>query len=207
MNIFSFKIIGKAVVFFEALMVMLTILGIVMVLTMGENMDFGISNLTLVPDDADLLNNYTDIRLQLKDDPALQPQLLITETKIKVENTSLFQFPIIVLLLFLGAFSFTVLEQLRRMVKTVEEGNPFVTSNVRKIQVLAVLFMLVPVLSKILLEMMDAWIRATFEFEGLVLQESSMSAYPWIFTGFLFLTIGKIISEGIALREEQELTI
>ena len=207
MNISLFKVIKGVVILFEILMIGIPIFGVGHVVSKGADLSLGLSGLTLVPEDPDILLNYEDVSLRLKNDSLQQPALIITETKLKLEQASFLKFHIVIMIIAIGLFSVTILEQMRRMIKTVEDGDPFIRSNVWRINLLGTLFMLIPIVAKLILRLEYNWIESSFDFKGLIIRPVSIPNYPWIIMGFLLLTIGKIIAEGIKLKKEQELTI
>ncbi|MBV6645898.1 MAG: DUF2975 domain-containing protein [Cyclobacteriaceae bacterium] len=207
MNFSILKIIKVIIIIAEVAIVIVAFVLMGLLLSKGGDIDMSWSNLGLLPHDPDILKNYDDVALTFKDYPELKPQLLITETKIKLENTSLFVTPTVLIGLLLFVLSLFALEQLRRMIKTVAMGNPFIISNVWRIYSLGILFILIPLINKMAYGILNAWVRSNFEFDGLILHPFSMNNFPWILTGLLFFTIGRIMSEGINLKKEQDLTI
>ena len=207
MNNSLIKVIKWVVIFCQVSIVGATFFGAAVLLTQQDDLDLSISNLALLPTDDNLLNYSNDLGITLKANPNLDAQLLIKKTTIRIEDASLFTEPVLVILLCVGIFSMIILEQMRRMIKTVEEGNPFTKSNVWRITILGTMFLLVPVVARVLYIFYEKWIMNKFEFEGLTLASPSFTNLPWILAGFLFLTIGKILAAGIQLREDQDLTI
>jgi len=202
-----FKIINIIFLIVEGLLVVMPILAAVLFTSMNGNPDFNLSNLQLIPTDPNLLNHYEDHSVTLKGLPNEKVELMITETAIRVKETQLFLFPMLIIGLVFLVLGLVMLEMIRRMVKTVQQGDPFVKNNVMRINILGTIFLLVPLSTRFMYTGLDRWIKSNIEFTGLELQKSSISGLPWLLGGFLLFTIGKIILEGIKIKEEQSLTI
>ncbi len=169
---------------------------------------FQITGLTLLPIEKDILNTSGAVKLTYLKDSSVNPKILISETKLQLEKgISSVRTGFIAFLIFLCAVTVFGLEQLKRMIKTVEKGNPFIRANVWRVYILSTLLFLVPLFAKVGYYLLERWFVANFEFSGLVIHDNSISYFPWMLGGVLLLTIGKIMEQGIKLHNEQALTI
>jgi len=207
MKINFFKVMHGVFLLIELLFIVMAILGIIFLTSRDDNPDFKLSNLKLLPSDSNLLNHYQGINLTLKNFPNENVSLMVTETAIRIEDTQLFFFPLLLIVLVFLAIGLLILDMMRRMIKSVEKGDPFIIKNVMRINILGTVFMLVPLSARVMFYGLDQWIKSNIEFTGLELQKSSISELPWYLGGFLLLAIGRVFLEGIKLKEEQSLTI
>lgn len=99
------------------------------------------------------------------------------------------------------------LQQLILMIKSLDNGNPFIRDNVWRIYILATVVYLVPVFNLAFYLFNYFWIKSNFVLDGLQLNWQTPESGQWIIFGTLLITIGKIFEQGIKLREENELTV
>lgn len=182
------------------------LLGIFFIYSSFDISDIYIDGLSFLPENSEIKSE--DVSIAFKADPAVTTRVFISETQIHLENGFSYirtSFIIVVILCF--GLSIFGLEQLKKMINTVEAGDPFIRTNVWRIYILATLFFLTPLVIKLCFYFMHNWALTNFEFSGLVLRKQAVNYVPWMVAGVLLLTIGKIMEQGIKLREEQELTI
>ncbi|MEM9672776.1 MAG: DUF2975 domain-containing protein, partial [Bacteroidota bacterium] len=166
------------------------------------------SGISFLPEDQEIINKSESVSIAYKKDSTVSPKILVSETKIRVKNSiTSFKAQAIYLGVFFAALAIFGLEQLKRMIKTVETGTPFLRINVWRIYILSTLFFLVPLTANLGSYLQERWLISNFEFSGMVLEDNSINSFPWFMAGVLLLTIGKILEQGIKIQEEQDLTI
>lgn len=98
-------------------------------------------------------------------------------------------------------------QQLLLMIRSLENGNPFIKQNVWRIYMLATVIYLVPIFNLAFYLFNYLWIKSNFILEGLYINWTTPESGQWVIFGTLLITIGKIFERGIKLREENELTV
>ncbi|MGB3585642.1 MAG: DUF2975 domain-containing protein [Tunicatimonas sp.] len=200
------------IILFQISFIVIPIITGIMIYRMGDNgtgfttLEF--SGFSFVPEDQKVINEVESISIAFKKDLTIAPKILVSETIIRLEDGGeSFRTGIISLSILFVILAVFGLEQLKRMIKTVELGTPFVRINVWRIYILSTLFFLVPLMENINSYLQERWFISNFEFSGMMLKDDSMGFTPWFIAGVLLLTIGKIMERGIKIQEEQDLTI
>jgi hypothetical protein len=98
--------------------------------------------------------------------------------------------------------------QLRELVGSVREGNPFVTANVRRLRILGWILLLGYPIAQFLMGGINEWILSTAgpDIPGVqpVYDPFSLIA---VFGGLCLLVLGEVFAHGIELREDVEATV
>lgn len=164
--------------------------------------------LSLVPENDNILQESGEVMITFKPDPSIDSKLIVTETSIQMDGIiPELRVSFIILFVIIGSLWIIVVEQVRKMVESVADRNPFTRWNVRRIYVLAVASAAVPAISTGFHFLNKAWIQTNFDFSGLVLQGFSLNISSWFLTAVLLFTIGKIIESAIEIKQDQDLTI
>lgn len=164
--------------------------------------------LLLVPENTNILKESGEVMIAFKPDPSINTKLIVTETSIQMDGIiPELRVSFIILFIIIGIIWIIVVEQIRKMVESVADRNPFTHWNVRRIYTLAIASAAVPVIGTGFHFLNKAWIQTNFDFSGLVLQDFSLNISPWFLTAVLLFTIGKIIESGIEIKQDQDLTI
>jgi hypothetical protein len=167
-----------------------------------------ISGLSFLPEDKGILDKSESVSITFKQDSTVSPKILVSATEIRLEDgIAYLRTSLIALVIFSGILAIFGLEQLKRMIKTVESGTPFIRTNVWRIYILSALFFLVPLIGKFCYYLQQRWFVSNFEFSGMILEDNSVNFFSWFLAGILLLTIGKILEQGIKIQEEQDLTV
>ncbi len=154
--------------------------------------------LTFLPQNERVLEDCGEIDIRFIPDPNIDVHLVINETSVQM-NAPLpqWRFTIWVFFITLNAIVYIILMQLGRMIKTVEDGDPFNKWNIKRIYFLAILMASFPVAGRILGYLYQQWLTANFQVEGLVLSTQSSDFIPWLLSAILLATIGKIVERGM----------
>lgn len=168
----------------------------------------GFSNVSLVPEDSDLLQKMENVSVRYLKDERASTELMIEKTKIYLrDGMASIRTEIFLIFLVFCLLSALGLEIVKRIIKVTEVGTPFNYFTVRNIYLLSILFFLTPIVVSIYHYFFGQWILSNFELTGLVLKRQSISYVPWVTTGIVLFTIGKVIRQGVQLKEEQDLTV
>ncbi|WKN43704.1 DUF2975 domain-containing protein [Tunicatimonas pelagia] len=211
-------------VLFQLLFIVIPIALVISIYQMEDNgpvsTKLRYSGISFLPEDQKIINGSESVSIVFKKDPTVSPEILISETEILLEmEVPMFGVNIIYLAILPVFLAILGLEQLKRMIKTVESGTPFVRINVWRIYILSTLFFLVPLIANLSSYLQKRWFIANFEFSGMILKDNSTDFLsmivegisfdfsPWFVPGVLLLTIGKILEQGIKIQEEQDLTV
>lgn len=163
---------------------------------------------SLLPENRDLLKNYEDIDIRFKPDPEIEAHLVIEQTQVQM-NGILPEMRVGLWIFFIlfGGLLYIILSQLGRMIKSVEDGDPFNSWNVKRIYFLTILLACFPLLGRAFRYWQKYWIKANFEMEGVFFSNEPFELLPWLLPVILLATVGKIIEMGMEIKKEQELTI
>lgn len=120
------------------------------------------------------------------------------------------RFPFFASVFCFGAINLAILEMLRRMLRKVQQGDAFTRASVRGVQAIGVLF----ILSGILQPLATGWFISEIAAyatnhltTGILFDTRSILNYPVIFTGAVILALAEIFRQGVALKEDNTLTI
>ncbi|MBX2872624.1 MAG: DUF2975 domain-containing protein [Saprospiraceae bacterium] len=191
----------------------LTIAGLlissIMILFYPETIhNYNWAGFSLVPENEDLLKDYEGIDLQFKPDPSIESYLVIEKTQVRMDGIlPNMRMGIWVFLVGLCLTWYFILMQVDRMIKSVEDGNPFNQGNVKGIYFLAMLLACFPMLERFFRVWQKHWIKTSFDMEGIVFVNESSDLIPWLIPVILLVTIGKMLEMGRELKQEQDLTI
>lgn len=164
--------------------------------------------ISLIPENDNILQESGEVMINFKPNPSINSKLIVTETSIQMDGIiPQLRVSLIVLFITIGILWIIVVEQVRKMVESVADRNPFTRWNVRRIYILAVASAAVPAISTGFHLLNKAWIQTNFDFSGLVLQGFSLNISSWFLTAVLLFTIGKIIESAIEIKQDQDLTI
>ena len=168
----------------------------------------GFSNLSLVPEDSDVMQKLDNVSIAYRKGEQVETELTIEKTKINMRNgIGSLRIEIFVMFLIFCSLVALGLEMVKRIIKVTEKGNPFSHHNIQNIFILSILFFIAPIVVSIYHYLFGQWILSNFELTGLILAEQSVSYAPWITTSIVLFTIGKVIEQGIQMKEEQDLTV
>lgn len=174
-----------------------------------SNSNFHIANIALIPTNNELTHLSPDISISAKANEHLKPALKVQNTTLAIHPKALttFSWAFLGSIAFISSLWLLGLELLIRIIKTTQESTPFTRMNIRKIYSLALILLAIPLAESLLYSLRDMWIIHNFDFAGLSLQPTSVSYMPWLIASIILLAIGKVMDYGIALQEEQALTI
>lgn len=163
---------------------------------------------TLLPENENILAESGEIDISFKLDPAIDTDIMVAETYIRMQGLPPnLKMTIWLFFTILGGIGYIMLMQLGRMIKSVEEGNPFNRWNVRRIYSLAILLAALPIIGRFFKALQKNWLLSNFEMEGVIIVNQPTDFLPWFLTAILVATIGKILEMGIEIKKEQDLTI
>lgn len=163
---------------------------------------------SLVPENENLLKDYEGIDLQFKPDPNIETYLVIERTEVRMDGIlPNMRIGIWAFLVGLCLTMYFILVQVDRMIRSVQNGNPFNHENVKGIYFLAMLLACIPMLERFFRAWQKHWIKTNFEMEGITFLNESSDLIPWLIPVILLVTIGKMLEMGRELKQEQELTI
>ena len=163
---------------------------------------------SLLPEDEDILQNSKDIEIRFKPDPSIDTQLLIKETQVQMDGIlPRMRLTLWVVFSVFSLIIFFILMQLGKMIKSVDEGDSFSLTNIRRIYSLAITLASFPIISNLFKYLQEKWVLANFELKGIILVKVPTEYLPWFLTAILLVTIGKILEQGRNLKQEQDLTI
>ncbi|MEQ8470061.1 MAG: DUF2975 domain-containing protein [Marinoscillum sp.] len=191
---------------FQLVLLATTVFGLG-VLIFVENNTYNLSLGTLGLIENIELDQSSQVKISSNGDH-IAPELKVDKVQLKYSSVSKRTGWVIGLFLIcLSAVGIYALEQLRKMIQSVEKGDPFVRDNVWRIYILAALIYCVPLLNWIYYYSTKLWIEHNFELTGLKMEYAYGEVGKWILFGTLLMIIGKIFEQGINMKEEQELTI
>ncbi len=105
------------------------------------------------------------------------------------------------------ACNIVVLFQLRKILSTVLEGNPFVAENARRLRYIAFALFAIAILSTLTGALTGRWQQEMIQLPGV------QTVVRWRFdpgqigVGVLILVLAEVFRQGVAMKEEQDLTI
>lgn len=104
-------------------------------------------------------------------------------------------------------YSFFIFYQLRRFIKSVAGKNPFTDNNIRILNSIGILVIIVPVLRYIIESIEFRWIEKLYEFPGYSISSDISFQFYLFGLGILLLGITEVLRQGILMKKENELTI
>lgn len=191
---------------FQAVLMLVCLFGLFVVVFVNDtNYEFSVGPLQLKDQvEASQLPGVSISPLDNQLTPNVSIDELILEYPLNGDGIGYFA---ALMLLILTAGSLYGLEQLKRMIASLESGEPFIRENVWRIYILATLICCIPVLRWIYFFFAKQWIESNFQLTGLLVETNSNNTGIYVLFGTLLITIGKIFEHGIKLKEEQELTV
>jgi hypothetical protein len=105
------------------------------------------------------------------------------------------------------AVLFFVLHQLRQVVSTAAEGDPFVPENGSRIRALGWVVLVGEVLKAVVSFASSSYLHQQVSLPGMTVEPCFNFQWSTIFLGLVILAIAEIFRAGATMREEQALTI
>lgn len=138
-----------------------------------------------------------------------QPELHVRQVSLQVKIGDHLGYRSLLALYFIALCMLTVigLEQVKGLLQSVKKGSSFSRYNARRVYILAALLYLVPFVQFLSSWVLKQWLLTNFHFSGVSLLSTYPNSIGWIVAATLMVTIGKVFDQGIAIREEQDLTI
>lgn len=206
MNSFSFFTVSKLVLIIFQCMCILFLLLFLFFFRAGN---MHIPGPNFIPRENDLMLLSPDVSITKIADPHSTVRLAIKQVNLQYPITrgGLPWYLLAVVLTLMLGIVFFCLEQLKRMIKSLESGNPFNRANAIRIFTLSGVMGMIPLFQYGINYGIKYWIERNFAFTGveLIIEDPD---YLISTLGFLFLAmIGFIFQMGIELRKEQELTV
>ncbi len=100
-----------------------------------------------------------------------------------------------------------ILFQLRKIIRTLAAGDPFVRSNARRIQLIGLVVIGLEILKTLINLLFSLYLKGNFEIEGLGLATSFRPGLGVMFVGLLVVVLGEVFRLGAEMQEEQALTV
>jgi hypothetical protein len=121
--------------------------------------------------------------------------------------SGLFLAGLLTLVLVVAGVVLFFLQQLRGIVATVAEGDPFVRANARRLRVLGVLILVLGVIQPLAEFATSLILRSQFVTQDFQISTRFGFEFSYLFAGLSVLVLAEVFRHGAALREEQALTV
>jgi hypothetical protein len=155
-----------------------------------------------------------------KSEAVTEPSVVAKEVTIKFKTTSNLIMSFLAALSVFGyGYLFSIIFILRRFVHSLDKQNPFIIQNVKRLQVIGFLLLLIEPLRWIaryfLTQLLDNYFIHTFH-RGFVERFGYSIGFnlasvgyisSWITVGLIVLVIAEVFRQGLKMKEEQDLTI
>ncbi|HEY0742917.1 MAG TPA: DUF2975 domain-containing protein [Chryseosolibacter sp.] len=147
----------------------------------------------------------------------MKPQLVTSEWSLRFENTSLaIRLQRLILTTIKIVFLFIVLLLVRAFIFSVRKNETFTLQNIKRLQRIGILFLLIEPYQWIASAIRKEWILTHFNIESVskglgyrvgYLLGSGKFLWNWILVGLLVLVIAEVFRQGMKLKEEVDLTV
>ena len=121
------------------------------------------------------------------------------------------KWPFIISMLSAGGITIAILELIRRMIRSVDRGQAFTAANLRRVRQIGLLFIAAWLLKLVttgwLKYRMVAYVMAHVAKGSLSLDSSTDGDWFGLTMGFVILALAEVFRQGLALKEENTLTI
>lgn len=107
----------------------------------------------------------------------------------------------------IAACNIMILFQLRKILSTVLEGNPFVAENARRLRHIAFALFAITLVSILTGSLAGRWQQEMIQLPGVQAIARWRLDFSQIGSGVLVLVLAEVFRLGVAMREEQDLTI
>jgi len=115
-------------------------------------------------------------------------------------------FSMLVTLLVRGC-TYVILRQLHKMLLTVLEGNPFATENAQRLRIIAFVLFTLTILTSLANALSGWWVHEMIQLPGVEAVARFRLDLGKIGIGILILLLAEVFRLGVAMKEEQDLTI
>jgi hypothetical protein len=119
------------------------------------------------------------------------------------------------------AYIFLIIFILRKFVHSLNDENPFTLQNVKRLQIIGILLLLIEpllwIMRYFLTELVESYVTHTIFTLGSIAGKvgywvgfniaSGVFLSSWITVGFIVLVIAEVFRQGLKMKEEQDLTI
>ena len=110
------------------------------------------------------------------------------------------------LLVWFGA-ALAIIYELRQVLRTLVDGEPFVQANAMRIHMIGLVIIFMEVAKVVILTLFSVFVRDNFSVEGFTLGVAPRPDLGVILVGLVVLVIAAVFRQGTELQEEQEFTV
>ncbi|MFT6872373.1 MAG: hypothetical protein ACJAVN_001379 [Roseivirga sp.] len=135
----------------------------------------------------------------------------VSTLKLKIEGNRQLRIISFFVSVFIVAIFYIIVSQLLGLVKSVKLGSPFINQNVKRIRTIGLILITMELFLTVGKVVLNSLLEGSVAFENRLssahINIGTEILDNWFFIGLMILVIAEVFKQGIAMKQEQELTI